>query len=124
MPGLWHRKIFLKGEVNMKKTKHFMKLIIPSVFIIACMVVPASADNLANSTVGMGIKNMLNDLSSFGMVIGPIIGGAAAAYFLVRRSMADEQDGKMWSRRIWIAIICGVAVLLVGGIISLISSYF
>lgn len=108
----------------MNKIKHFMKLLIPSVLVIACMVVPASADNLANSTVGMGIKNMLNDLSSFGMVIGPTVGGAAAVYFLIRRSMADEQDGKMWSRRIWIAVICGVAVLLVSGIISLISSYF
>jgi len=108
----------------MKKTNRLIKLLILSVIFVVSMVVPASADNLANSTVGTGVKNLLNDVSTYLMVIGPIIGGAAAAYFLVRRSMADEQDGKMWSRRIWIAIICGVAVLLVGGIISLISSYF
>lgn len=108
----------------MKKIKRFMKHLIPSVLVIACMTVPARADNLVNSAVGTGVKNLLNDLSSYMMIIGPIVGGGAAVYFLIRRSMADEQDGKMWSRRIWIAILCGVAVLLVSGIISLISSYF
>lgn len=108
----------------MKKVRRFFKSIIPFVLAIMSMVVPASADSLSSSTVGTGIKNMLNDASSFGIVICPIVGGAAAVYFLIRRSMADEQDGKMWMRRIWIAIICGVAGCLVSGIISLISSYF
>ncbi len=108
----------------MNKIKRVFKRSISAVVVLANLMVRARAADLTNSTIGVGIRNILNDISSFGMVIGPTIGGAAAAYFLIRRSMADEQDGKMWSRRIWIAIICGVAVLLVSGIISLISSYF
>ena len=108
----------------MKKVKRFYKTAIPIALTIMCMVVPASADNLSSSTVGTGIRNLINDVSSYLMVICPSAGALAAIYFLIRRSMADEQDGKMWMRRIWIAIICGVAGLLVSGIISLISSYF
>ncbi len=108
----------------MGKVKRFLKTAIPAVLVTMSMVVPASADNLSSSTVGTGIRNMLNDVSSFGIVLCPIVGGAAAVYFLIRRSMADEQDGKMWMRRIWIAIICAVAGCLVSGIIALFSSYF
>ncbi|MEA4895909.1 MAG: hypothetical protein VB064_11710 [Oscillospiraceae bacterium] len=108
----------------MKSLKRFIKTSVPAVLAFMSVTVQAYADNLSSSTVGTGIRNILNDLSSFGMVICPIVGGAAAVYFLIRRSMADEQDGKMWSRRIWVAILCGVGGLLVSGIISLISSYF
>ncbi len=108
----------------MKKAGSIFRKVLLAGLVIMAMIVPASADNLSNSTVGTGIRNILNDLSSFGMVICPIVGGAAAVYFLIRRSMADEQDGKMWMRRIWVAIICGVAGCLVSGVIALISSYF
>ena len=82
------------------------------------------ADNISNSTVGTGLKNLLNDLSTYVVVLSPIVGALAAAYFVTRRSMSDEQDGKMWEKRIKTAIICGVGGALVGGIIKLISSYF
>ena len=38
--------------------------------------------------------------------------------------MADEQDGKMWQRRITNAIIWGVGGGLIAGIIALVSSYY
>lgn len=107
-----------------KRVKQTIKKASAFMLALSCMIVPARADNLSDSTVGAGVKNLLGDASTYIMIIGPSVGALAAAYFLVRRSMADEQDGKMWSRRVWIAVICGVAVLLVGGIIALISSYF
>lgn len=88
------------------------------------MTVPTFADSIASSTVGNGIKNLLTDISTYMVIIGPIAAAAAAGYFLIRRSMADEQDGKFWQKRITIAIICGVGVMLVSGIIALVASYF
>lgn len=84
----------------------------------------ASGGNIANSPIGQGLKNLLNDLSTYIMVLSPIVAGAAAGYFVMRRSMADEQDGKLWEKRIKTAVVCGVVGALVGGIIKLISSYF
>lgn len=84
----------------------------------------ACAANLAGSQLGSGITKMINDAANYLTVLGPVVACVAAIYFFIRRSMADEQDGKTWNRRIIVSIICGVAVALVSGIISLVSSYF
>ena len=52
------------------------------------------------------------------------VAGISAVVYHIRRSMADEADGKMFQKRVVTALICGVAVSLVGGIITLISSYY
>ena len=93
--------------------------------ILSMLVIPASAaGGFASSTLAVGIKNMVNDVSTYLVILCPVIGGASAVYFLIRRSMADEQDGKMWDKRIKMAILCGVAGMLVSGIIAMVSSYF
>lgn len=79
---------------------------------------------LQNSNIGQGLIKFLNDLTTLAMVAGPIACALAAIVFVTRRSMADEQDGKMWTRRITIAICCGVGIFLVSGTIALITSYF
>ena len=38
--------------------------------------------------------------------------------------MSDEQDGKLWEKRIKVAILCGVGGCLTSGAISVLSSYF
>ncbi len=86
--------------------------------------VPGSAAGLQGSTVYQGIMSLLNDLMSAAMILCPVVGAIAAVYFLIRRSMADEQDGKMWNKRVFTAIICGVAGALVTGAIALLTSYF
>lgn len=88
-------------------------------------VTPAfAAGGLLDSTLATGLKNLLNDVSSFLVILSPVFGGAAAVYFLIRRSMADEQDGKLWEKRIKNAIICGAGGMLVSGVIALVTSYF
>ena len=54
----------------------------------------------------------------------PLVCGLVAIYFAIRKGMADEQDGKMWQRRITNAIIWGVGGGLIAGIIALVSSYY
>ncbi len=95
-----------------------------AVLLPMLLATAAYADNISSSQIGTGLKNLLNDLSTYIVVTSPIVGTLAAAYFVTRRSMADEQDGKMWEKRAKTAIVCGVAGALVGGIIKLISSYF
>lgn len=108
----------------MKFTKKFFKRVITTLAVIMSMVVPAFAEGIADSPIGTGIKNLLTDLSTYMIIICPSVAAVAAVYFLIRRSMADEQDGKFWMKRITISIICGIAGALVSGIIALISSYF
>jgi ABC-type molybdate transport system permease subunit len=100
-----------------------LKATITSAVAITAMTVIAAANNIESSKVGIGIKNLVNDLMSWLMVLGPIVAGCACVYFFIRRSMADEVDGKMWNKRISVALLCGVAVFAVAGIINLLIGY-
>lgn len=91
---------------------------------VAGMVSPAYASSIQTSTFWTGLMAFLNDLMTVLTIACPVVGGVAALVFTIRRSMADEQDGKMWQKRITTAIICGVAGCLISGIIALITGYF
>lgn len=88
------------------------------------LITPAFAGDLSTSTIGAGIKAMIQDLTLYLTILSPLIGALFAGYFIMRRAGADEQDGKMWTKRIYTAIGCGVAGMLVSGLISVISGYF
>ncbi len=110
----------------MKRTNPFRKaaaLCCIAAFMLLA-VNPASAAGFRDSTLYTGTVNLINDLTIWAMVLCPLIGGLAALVFLIRRSMADEQEGKMWTNRIVIAIACGVGGSLISGLISIITSYF
>lgn len=95
--------------------------------IMAAMMyvaIPASAAGLTESTVFKGTFTLIADLTTWAMLLCPAIGGLAALCFMIRRSMADTQDGKMWTNRMVIAIACGVGGSLISGLISIIASYF
>ncbi|MEG1752503.1 MAG: hypothetical protein RR234_01180, partial [Christensenella sp.] len=91
---------------------------------MAAQLATIPLNKISESNIGQGVTNLINDLTTWGMILCPSIGGLAAVLFVVKRGMADEQEGKMWNKRIILAIACGVGGLLVGGIIKIISSYF
>ena len=92
---------------------------------MACFATEAATGGaFGSSKFATGTIALVNDIGKFLMALGPIAGGVAAAYFLIRRSMADETDGKMWMKRVIIAVCCGVGVLLVGSLITIITGYY
>lgn len=80
--------------------------------------------NFASSDLAVGTRQLLQDVMNFAVIICPIAGGLAAIVCLIRKAMSDEQDGKMWNKRMFVAIICGVGGALVSGVISTIASYY
>ena len=98
--------------------------LIPVLALTARAEDPTNPGDFANSTFATGTKKLLEDVSGWLIGIGIAVAGISAVVYLIRRSMADEADGKMFQKRAITAIICGVAVSLVGGIIALISSYY
>lgn len=104
--------------------KNYISRIAIAAAVICLLAVPASAGGLADSTLGVGLKRLFSDVSSYLMILCPIAGGAAAVYFAIRRAMSDEQDGKLWEKRIKTAIGCGVGGCLASMLISSLSSYF
>lgn len=108
----------------MKRNNKQMQTAVLAALTAAFSVVPASANNIMDSVLGSGLVNLINDVSFSLVIICPLVGAAAAGYFFIRRGMSDEQDGKMWEKRIKIAIICGVGGCLTSVIIAVGSSYF
>lgn len=105
----------------MKKGKRMLvtAALAPSVF-----VTPARAAGIADSDLGRGFINLLQDATVFMGVAGVTIGALAAMCFFAARGMADPQDAPMWNKRIKWAIISAVAIPLVSAIINLVASYF
>lgn len=109
--------------------KHTVRQLLTMVFatalFVAGTITPAyAATVLENSTFYKGFMHLLQDVSLAVTIGGPLICVICAGVFLARRGMADEQDGKMWNKRIATALICAVAIGLVSGLVALITSYF
>lgn len=85
--------------------------------------VPAAA-GIADSTLGIGLKNMISDAFTYLIFICPSVAAICVAVFAIRKSMADEQDGKMWKHRMVNAVIYGVLGTLGSLLIALVTSYF
>lgn len=92
--------------------------------LLLCMAVPASATGLGASNIVTGTNRLIADVMGVVTVLCPTVCGLFAIGFAIRRGMSDEQDGKMWNRRIVTAVVCGVGGGLLSGLISLIASYY
>lgn len=79
---------------------------------------------IQDSAIVTGTQKLLSDLTTWAMIIAPIIGGVAITYFLIRRSWADEMDQKAWTKRIATAVISTVAAVLGTALLSVILGYF
>ena len=108
----------------MKHSNKKTRFALLSTLLAALFTVPASANGLMDSAIGSGLVNLINDASFLLIFICPLAGAAAAGYYFIRRGMSDEQDGKMWEKRIKMAILCGVGGCLTSVIISVVASYF
>ena len=111
----------------MKHQNHnttFFRRMVMGVCLTAMLATTASATGLQGSIIYTGGINLLNDLTTVLTALCPIAGCAAALYFVIRRSMADEHDGKMCTKRITTSIICGVGGMLVSGLIAVLTGYF
>lgn len=105
--------------------KQYIIKILAAIAALNTMTITAFADGgFADSNIAHGTANLLSDVSAWLVGIGITVGTVAAIYCLIRKSMSDEMDGKMWTKRLITSIICAVAVALVAGIISMISGYY
>lgn len=119
-PGKGAKKLWAKLWSQLRRS--LMALAVLASATMACFA--EEGGSFGNSSFAKGTINLINDVSTYLMIIGPIAGTMAAGYFLIRRAMADETDGKMWMKRVFIAGGCGIGVLLVGGIITMVTGYY
>ena len=83
-----------------------------------------AAGNIAGSAVGVGVTNLINDVTNWLLVIAPVVGGVCIVFFCIRRSAADEMDQKKWNNRIVTAAVSTIGAVLGVALMNLILGYF
>ena len=108
-----------------KRIYHWRKRALSLLLALSMYISAACASGtLTGSTVVTGTKALVADVTAFLIWACPAVAACVVVYFFVRRGMADEQDGKLWQKRIVVAIVCGVAGCLGSTFINTIAAYY
>lgn len=92
--------------------------------VISSTVLPVSADGVKDSTIVKGTEKLIGDLTTWLMVLAPVVAGMLIIYFCIRRSAADEMDQKKWNNRIVAAVVSCIGAVLGSATLNLILGYF
>ncbi|MEA1975697.1 MAG: hypothetical protein U9N10_09180 [Bacillota bacterium] len=83
-----------------------------------------AADKVSDSQIVKGTEKLIADLTTWLMILAPVVGGLLIIYFFIRRSAADEMDQKKWNNRITTAIISVIGAVLASATLNLIIGYY
>jgi hypothetical protein len=106
--------------------RHYKKLsgVMLSAFIMFAMTIPASASGVSGSPIVTGTERLIGDVTTWLMVLAPIVAGLLIIYFCIRRSAADEMDVKKWNTRIIAAIVSCIGAIVGSATLNLIIGYY
>lgn len=114
----------------MKVKKHFKSIkknIVTTLATLSVMILtssPVLADSVKDSQIVKGTEKLIGDLTTWLMILAPVVGGLLIIYFFIRRSAADEMDQKKWNNRITTAIISVIGAVLASATLNLIIGYY
>lgn len=83
-----------------------------------------AADGVNGSQIVKGTEKLINDVTTWLMVLAPVVAGLLIIYFCIRRSAADEIDQKKWNNRIVVAIVSCIGAVLGSATLNLILGYY
>lgn len=85
---------------------------------------PAHAASVNDSQIVKGTEKLITDVTTWLMVLAPVVAGLLIIYFCIRRSAADEMDQKKWNNRIIVAVVSCVGAVLGSATLNLILGYY
>ena len=69
-------------------------------------------------------RKLVGDVTTWLMVLAPVVAGLLIIYFCIRRGMADEMDQKKWNNRIVVAVVSCIGAVLGSATLNLILGYY
>jgi ABC-type molybdate transport system permease subunit len=90
---------FLMLKMKNLISLHYKKLsaVAFSAFLMITTAMPAYASGVGDSQIVKGTEKLIGDVTTWLMVLAPIVAGLLIIYFCIRRSAADEMDQKKWN---------------------------
>ena len=95
-----------------------------SAFIMLALSVPTYASGIDGSPIVKGTEKLIGDVTTWLMVLAPVVAGLLIIYFCIRRSAADEMDTKKWNGRIIVAVVSCIGAILGSATLNLIIGYY
>ena len=118
----------MKPKNAIKKPARLFKKVRASAAVLVAtsmMAVPAyAADGVQGSKIVTGTEKLIGDVTTWLMVLAPVVAGLLIIYFFIRRSAADEMDTKKWNNRIVVAIVSCIGAVLGSATLNLIIGYY
>ena len=116
----------------MKRFKRFIRRLRSKLAVIAAaaamtMLTPQTAfavEGVSDSAIVKGTEKLLADVTTWLMILAPVVAGLLIMYFCIRRSAADEMDQKKWNNRIVVAVISCIGAVLGSATLNLILGYY
>ena len=91
----------------------------------ALLATPAyAAGGIQGSKIVTGTEKLIGDVTTWLMVLAPVVAGLLIIYFCIRRSAADEMDTKKWNNRIVVAVVSCIGAVLGSATLNLIIGYY
>jgi hypothetical protein len=84
----------------------------------------ASTGSIGSSKLATGTEQLIKDVTSWLLIVAPLVTVVAVIYYFIRKAVSDEMDHKKWNTRITTAIICCIGVVAASLIINLIVGYY
>lgn len=107
-----------------KKVSRKLKLMVLTLPLFCLSSVPAYANSVQNSKLVKGTEKLIQDVTTWLMVLSPIVGVLLIIYFFIRRAASDEMDSKKWGNRIITVIISVIGAVLASATLNLIIGYY
>lgn len=85
---------------------------------------PAYASDIQNSKIVKGTEKLIGDVTTWLMILAPVVSGLLIIYFCIRRSAADEMDQKKWNNRIVVAVVSCIGAVLGSATLNVIIGYY
>jgi ABC-type molybdate transport system permease subunit len=114
----------VKIKPQKKKARNLLKTIFGTLGVMMMSTVPVMADTVQDSQIVKGTEKLIQDVTTWLMVLAPIVGVLLIIYFFIRRSASDEIDQKKWNNRIVTVIVSVIGAVLASATLNLIIGYY
>lgn len=84
----------------------------------------AAGGGISGSQIAKGTEKLIQDATTWLMILAPVAAGLLIIYFCIRRSAADEMDQKKWNNRIVVAIVSCIGAVLGSATLNIIIGYY
>jgi ABC-type molybdate transport system permease subunit len=117
------------GGFSMKKLKQMgltkkLTAFMLSVAFMFSRSMPAFAAGINDSQIVKGTEKLIRDVTTWLMILAPVVAGLLIIYFCIRRSAADEMDTKKWNNRIVVALVSCIGAVLGSATLNLVIGYY